>query len=178
MDQQQEQCVGHSVPRKEGIDKLTGRARYVDDITMPEMLHGVTVRSSVPRGRIRAIRYGNGIPWNEFTIVTAADIPGDNVIALLVNDQPCLAARIINHAQEPVVLLAHPDKNLLEAARRAVTLDVEPLPAIFSIDDSLARKEIIWGDDNIFKSYHMNKGDVDRSEEHTSELQSPMYLVC
>ena len=159
MDQQQ--CVGRSVPRKEGVNKVTGRARYVDDITMPGMLHGVTVRSSVPRGRIRAIHYGDGFLWDQFTIVTAADIPGENVVALLANDQPCLAANVINHSQEPVVLLAHPDKNLLEAARQAVHLDVEPLPAIFSIEDSLARKEIIWGADNILKSYHLNKGDVD-----------------
>jgi CO/xanthine dehydrogenase Mo-binding subunit len=161
MEQQPGHCVGQAVPRKDGIEKVTGRARYVDDITMPSMLHGVTVRSTVPRGRLRAIQYGDGIPWEQFTVVTAADIPGDNVIALLLNDQPCLADGAINHAQEPAVLLAHPDKNLLEAARRAVTLDVEPLPAIFSLEDSLDRKEIIWGEDNIFKSYLMNKGDVD-----------------
>ena len=160
-----DQYVGRAVPRKEGADKVTGRARYVDDITMPGMLHGVTVRSTVPRGRITAIHYSNEIPWEQFTVVTAADITnhigGDNVVALLVDDQPCLAAHAIRHAQEPVVLLAHPDKNLLESARRAVTIDVEPLPAVFSIDDSLACKEIIWGDDNILKSYHMVKGDVD-----------------
>jgi len=57
----------------------------------------VTVRSSVARGRIRGIRYGDGIPWNEFTIVTAADIPGKNEIALIEHDQPCLAADFINH---------------------------------------------------------------------------------
>ena len=40
-------------------------------------------------------------------------------------------------------------------------LDIEPLPAIFSMDDSLARKEIIWRADNIFKSLRVDKGDVD-----------------
>jgi CO/xanthine dehydrogenase Mo-binding subunit len=160
-----EHWVGRSVPRKEGVDKVTGRARYVDDITMPGMLHGITVRSSVPRGRITGIHYGaihyGDVDWSQFTIVTAADIPGENVISLLLNDQPCLANGVINHSQEPVVLLAHPDKAALEAARKAVRIDVEPLPAVFSIEDSEARKEIIWGTDNVFKSYHMNKGDVD-----------------
>ena len=65
--------VGQSVPRKEGRAKVTGQARYVDDVTLPDMLHGVTVRSPVPRGRIRDIRFGDGIPWHEFTIVTARD---------------------------------------------------------------------------------------------------------
>jgi CO/xanthine dehydrogenase Mo-binding subunit len=157
----EEKYFGHSVLRKEGRSKVTGRAQYVDDLAFPEMIYGVTVRSSVARGRIKAIRYGDGIPWNEITIVTAADIPGKNEIALITNDQPCLAAEIINHPEEPIVLLAHPDKYLLEEARRAVQIEVEQLPAIFTIEDSLARREIISGEDNVFKSYRVNKGDVD-----------------
>src|SRR5580704_895483 len=152
--------IGKSVPRKEGREKVTGTARYVDDLTFPEMIHGVTVRSSVARGKILGIQFGEGILWNEFTIVTAMDILGKNCIALLIEDQPCLADQFVNHPEEAVVLLAHADKYLLEEARRAVHIEVEPLPAIFTIDDSLARKEIIWGDDNIFKSYRVEKGDV------------------
>ena len=160
-----EKYFGHSVVRKEGRDKVTGRALYVDDLSfsdeLPETIYGVTVRSSVPRGRIRGIRYGEDIPWNEFTIVTAADIPGKNEIALIEHDQPCLAAQFINHPEEPIVLLAHPNKYLLEDARRAVQIDVEEMPAIFTIEYSLAKREIIWGKDNVLKSYLMEKGDVD-----------------
>ena len=167
----EEKFFGHSVVRKEGREKVTGRALYVDDLSFPDespgaarkMIYGVTVRSSVARGRIRGIRFGGGIPWDEFTIVTAADIPGANEIALIEHDQPCLAAESINHPEEPVVLLAHADKYLLEDARRAVQIDVEPLPAIFTIEDSLAKREIIWGADNVFKSYHVDKGDVERA---------------
>jgi CO/xanthine dehydrogenase Mo-binding subunit len=161
----EEKFFGHSVVRKEGRDKVTGRAQYVDDLsfpdTLPETIYGVTVRSSVARGRIRGIHYGEGIPWDEFTILTAADIPGKNEIALIEHDQPCLAAEFINHPEEPIVLLAHADKYLLEDARRAVRIDVEELPAIFTIEDSLAKREIIWGKDNVLKSYVMEKGDVD-----------------
>ena len=157
----EEKFFGHSVLRKEGRGKVTGRARYVDDLAFPEMLHGVTVRSSIARGRIRGIRFGDGIPWSEFTIVTAADIPGKNEIALIEHDQPCLAAEVINHPEEAIVLLAHPDRYLLEEARRAVLIDVEPLPAIFSIEDSVAKRAVIFGEDNVFKSYLVQKGDVD-----------------
>jgi len=155
--------IGRSVPRKEGREKVTGAARYVDDLTFPGMIHGVTVRSSVARGKIREIRFDRHIPWHEFTIVTAKDIPGKNCIALLIEDQPCLADGFINHPEEPVLLLAHPDKYLLEEARRAVHIEVDPLPAVFSIEDSLARKHIVWGEDNIFKSYQVEKGDVERA---------------
>ena len=152
--------IGKSIPRKEGREKVTGTARYVDDLTFPEMIHGVTVRNSIARGKILAIRFGEGIPWNEFTIVMAKDIPGKNCIALLIEDQPCLADGFVNHPEEAVLLLAHRDKYLLEEARRAVQIEIEPLPAIFTIDDSLARKHIIWGEDNIFKSYRVEKGDM------------------
>jgi CO/xanthine dehydrogenase Mo-binding subunit len=152
--------IGKSVPRKEGREKVTGAARYVDDLTFPDMIHGVTVRSSFARGKILGIRFDEGIPWNEFTIVTAKDIPGKNCIALLIEDQPCLADQFVNHPEEAVVLLAHPDKYLLEEARQAVHIEFEPLPGVFTIDDSLSRKQIIWGDDNVFKSYRVEKGDV------------------
>jgi CO/xanthine dehydrogenase Mo-binding subunit len=153
--------IGKSVPRKEGREKVTGRAKYVDDLKFPGMIFGATVRSPVARGRILGIHFEPGIPWEEFTVVTAKDIPGKNCIALLIDDQPCLATEFVNHPEEPVLLLAHPDKYLLEEARRAVRIEIELLPAVFSMDDSLARKHVVWGTDNIFKSYQVNKGHVD-----------------
>ncbi len=156
-----EKLMGKSVPRKEGRAKVTGAGQYVDDVHMPGMIFGATVRSSVPRGRITKIEYTGSLPWNEFTIVTAKDIPGANYVALILNDQPYLAADVINHPEEAVVLLAHPDKHLLEEARRHVKITVEPLPASLSIDDSLANKVVIWGTDNVFKSISIDKGDVD-----------------
>ncbi|HST52377.1 MAG TPA: xanthine dehydrogenase family protein molybdopterin-binding subunit [Pyrinomonadaceae bacterium] len=153
--------IGKPVPRKEGRAKVTGAAQYVDDLRLPGMIYGATVRSHVARGRIQKIAFGEGIPWDEFTIVTARDIPGANAVALILNDQPYLADAVVNHPEEPVLLLAHEDKYLLEEARRRVRIDVEPLPAVFTIEDSLARKEVIWGEDNVFKTFLVEKGNVD-----------------
>src|SRR5438132_2061172 len=153
--------VGKSIPRKEGRKKVTGQALYVDDIRFNGMLHGVTVRSSIARARIKDISFEGDIPWDEFTIVTAKDIPGENYVALILNDQPYLADEIVNHPEEPIVLLAHRDKYLLEEARRNVRIDYEELPAVFSLQDSLAQKEIIWGEDNVFKKFLVDKGNVD-----------------
>jgi len=153
--------IGKSAPRKEGRKKVTGQALYVDDISFPEMLHGTTVRSSVARGRIKNISFAGDIPWSEFTIVTAKDIPGENYVALILNDQPYLADEVVNHAEEPIVLLAHPDKYLLEEARRNVRIEIEELPAIFTLADSVDKKEIVWGQDNVFKSFLVDKGNVD-----------------
>ncbi|HKO98941.1 MAG TPA: xanthine dehydrogenase family protein molybdopterin-binding subunit [Pyrinomonadaceae bacterium] len=156
-----EHQIGKSTPRKEGRKKVTGQALYVDDISFPGMIYGATVRSPVPRGRIKSISFEGDIPWSEFTIVTAREVPGENYVALILNDQPYLADGVVNHAEEPILLLAHPDKYLLEEARRSVRIEIEELPALFSIEDSVGQKEIIWGDNNTFKSFLVDKGNVD-----------------
>jgi len=153
--------IGKPVPRKEGRKKVTGQALYVDDLSFPDMLHGVTVRSPAARGKITNISFGGDIPWDEFIVVTAKDVPGANYVALILNDQPYLADGFVNHPEEPVVLLAHHDKYLLEEARRNVTIEIEEQPAIFSLADSLTKTQIIWGEDNVFKKFLVDKGNVD-----------------
>lgn len=155
------QFVGRSVPRKEGRDKVTGQSRYIDDLTFPDMIYGTTVRSPIARGRIRRVIFDEGIPWDEFVIVTAKDIPGENYVALILNDQPYLADEFVNHPEEPVLLLAHEDKHLLEKARRSLRFETEEFGAVFNIEDSLAKKEVIWGEDNVFKTFLVDKGNVD-----------------
>jgi CO/xanthine dehydrogenase Mo-binding subunit len=172
-----ETIVGTSVPRKEGWDKVTGQAKYIDDITMPGMIYGATVRSNIPRGKIKKINFGPGIPWDEFTIVSAKDIPGKNFIALIVDDQPCLADGIVNHPEEPILLLAHPNRYLLRKAVDAVTIEYEPLPSLFTTEESEEQKEIIWGADNTFKTYLVEKGNVDAVWEHATYIVEGEYTT-
>ncbi len=169
--------VGKSIPRKEGRKKVTGQALYVDDISFPEMLHGVTVRSPVARGRLNGIHFEGDIPWSEFTIVTAKDIPGENYVALILNDQPYLADEVVNHPEEPVVLLAHRDKHLLEEARRNVRLEIEELPPVFTLEDSVNKTEVIWGDDNVFKSFLVEKGNVDDVWANSDQIIEGEYFT-
>lgn len=177
--------IGTSVPRKDGFCKVAGTARYANDLQFPEFLHGVTVRSPLPRGRLVAIHYGSGIPWKELTIVRAADIPGKNCIALITEDQPCLVQTYINHPEEPILLLGHHDRCLLEEARRAIQVEVEPLPAVFNMEESLAGKEVIWGENNVFKQFVIDKGDVDLvwsqadfviAGEYSAGAQEQLYI--
>jgi len=153
--------VGASVPRKEGIDKLVGRAVYVDDVDRAGMWFGSTVRSTIPRSIIRSIAFDPRIDWCEFTIVTAKDVPGKNHIQLIVADQPCLAGPQVNHCDEPILLIAHPDKHKLLEAVAAVRIEYDPLPAVLSIEESEKQSEIILGEDNIIKSFLLEKGNVD-----------------
>jgi len=180
-----DRIVGLSAPRKEGRDKVTGRARYIDDISMPGMLYGATVRSRFPRGKIKKIAFGPSINWNDFVVVTAADIPGKNYIALIENDQPCLADGIVNHPEEPLLLLAHPDRHALSKAVEAVSVEYESLPPVFTIEESERQTEIIWGTDNTFKTFLIQKGDVDSvwdkadyivEGEYTTGAQEQLYI--
>jgi CO/xanthine dehydrogenase Mo-binding subunit len=174
---EREHIIGSAAPRKEGRDKVTGKARYIDDITLPNMLYGATVRSKVPRGRIKKITFGTDIPWNEFVIVSAKDIPGKNCIALIENDQPCLASEVVNHPEEPILLLAHPQKHLLPKAVEAVNIEYEPLPAIFNIADSEQLTHVVWGKDNIFKTYLIEKGNVDSVWEQAEFIVEGKYFT-
>jgi CO/xanthine dehydrogenase Mo-binding subunit len=156
-----DRIVGQSVPRKEGRDKVTGRSQYVDDMVLPNMLFGATVRSQIPRGRIKKINFDPAIAWDQFVIVSAKDIPGKNCIALIGEDQPCLASDFVNHPEEPILLLAHPDRHVLPKAVAAVSIEYDLLPSIFTIEESETRSQIIWGEDNIFKTYLIEKGSLD-----------------
>ena len=177
--------VGTSVPRMEGRDKVTGLARYVDDMVLPGMLYGATVRSRISRGRIKDFTFGPGIDWKEFVIVSPRDIPGKNCIALIEDDQPCLADGLVSHLEEPLLLLAHPDRHLLPKAVEAVSVEYDPLPAIFSMEESEKLAQVIWGADNTFKSYLIEKGDVDAvwenadyvvEGEYTTGAQEQLYI--
>jgi CO/xanthine dehydrogenase Mo-binding subunit len=166
MPQPTQQIVGTSPIRKEGRAKVIGAARYVDDLSMPGMWFGATVRSTIARGRITSVTFPPEIPWEEFAIVTAADIPGENCIVHLGKDHVCLADTHVNHPDEPILLLAHPDKAVLPAAVAAVMITYEELPGVFTIEESEAvGAPVIWGEDNVFKTYLMNSGDPDAMEE-------------
>jgi CO/xanthine dehydrogenase Mo-binding subunit len=169
--------VGTSRPRKEGRDKVSGRARYIDDLSFPNMLYGATVRSSIPRGKIKKINFDPRIAWNEFVIVTAKDIPGKNHIALIENDQPCLADGAVNHQEEAILLLAHPDQHALPKAVAAVSIEYEPLQAVFTIEESERQSEIIWGADNTFKRFLIQKGDVDSVWEKADHIVEGEYFT-
>src|SRR2546429_762266 len=169
--------VGASVPRKEGWDKVTGAARYVDDMVLPGMLHGATVRSTIGRGKIKQIHFGPGVDWNEYVVVSAKDIPGKNCISLILDDQPCLASEFVNHPEEPILLLAHPDRPKLRKAVEAVSIEYDPLPALHTIEESERQSTIIWGSDNTFKTFLVEKGDVDAVWKEAAHIVEGEYLT-
>src|SRR4029077_16640656 len=85
--------VGRNVLRKEGTAKVTGEARYIDDLPFPGLLHARTIRSTIAAGEI--LRVDLDFDRAGFTIVDYRDVPGRNIVALIGEDQPCLAERAV-----------------------------------------------------------------------------------
>lgn len=137
--------VGTSVERKEGRDKVTGTARFLDDYSFPGLLHARTIRSTIPSGTIDGVTFD--FDRSGFTIVDCRDVPGRNIVALIDDDQPCLADGHVRHQEEPILLLAHPDRERLWEAQVRIqytastpVLDPRHSPTVFK------RLEIAKGD--------------------------------
>ncbi len=143
--------IGRDVARPDGPAKVEGRAVYVADLRVPGAWFGGTVRSSVARGVLLGFDRDPAFDWSRVAFVTAADVPGENVQALLVDDQPVLAARTIEHFGEPLALIAAPDEATLERALAAVQPRIEARTPNFDPDSSSV----------VFKSIRIEKGDID-----------------
>jgi len=143
--------VGQSVPRRDAPAKVAGLARYVDDLQFPGAWYGLTVRSAEPHARLLGIERDPAFDWSNAILLTAAVIPGENVVNLMVDDQPVLAPGVINHRAEPVALVAAIDRPTARAARDYVRVRTEPLPPVLDPLES----------DRAFAAYDIVKGDVE-----------------
>jgi CO/xanthine dehydrogenase Mo-binding subunit len=143
-------AVGTNVERKDGIGKATGRATYADDLRLPGMLYGRTVRTTIPAGRVTNIRHD--FDPAGFTICDWRDIPGRNLVSLIVDDQPCLVEHEVRHVAEPVVLLAHEDRDAL--LRANVLLEYEETTPVFDpLRSTQALKELLIEKGNLERGF-------------------------
>src|SRR4051812_9783343 len=137
--------VGQSVTRKDGTGKATGAALYADDIVFPGMIHGRTIRSTVARGTLKSARVKGDVPG--LIVCDYRDIPGRNVCYLIEQDQPFLVEKDIRHQAEPILLLAHENRDTLNAVEVDVKLDkLEPLFDPGKSDASFKQIDIVKGD--------------------------------
>ncbi len=155
-------AVGTSVRRIDGDAKVTGAAKYIDDLTFPGMLFGATVRSTIPRGEIVGRRLDLS---PDFSVADFRDIPGKNYIALIDPDQPCLAEREVRHVAEPILLVAHADRRALFNIAARVRFDYRELAPNYDPEAS----------DTCFKQIAIDKGDVDRGFRNAAVVVEGEY---
>lgn len=168
--------VGKSIRRVDAEDKLTGRARYIDDLQFADQWFGQAVRSPHACAEIESIHLDATFDWSNVKTLTAEDIPGENVFNIFNMDAPFLARnRRVDFVGEPVMLLAAPTRELLAEAARHVTIEYRPLPAALTVEESLALKSRIYGDDNIQRHYEVNKGDIGAGFARAAHIVEGVY---
>jgi len=162
--------LGVAIPaplRREGPHKLTGEAKYTDDLVFPGAWYGATIRSTEAHARFLGLEQDTDFDWSKVVIMMAKDIPGDNVVSIIMDDMPALATDEIEHVAQPVALLAAPDKATLREARKRITLRTEPLPPVFDPLDS----------DHQFAAYEITKGDPGSAFDEATLVVQGEYRV-
>lgn len=136
--------VGQRVHRPDGPDKVMGSALYVEDLAFAGTLHAGTLRSPHPHARVArldasAARTRPGVR----AVLTARDVPGQNVIPMVQPDWPVLAEEFVRFVGEPVALVAAETREALADALGAIQIEYEPLVATLDMEQALQAGEVM-----------------------------------
>ncbi|GAB4319731.1 MAG: hypothetical protein Kow0059_13860 [Candidatus Sumerlaeia bacterium] len=157
--------VGRELDRPDGMDKATGRARYVDDVELPGMLYAGIVYSQKARAKILEVdtSAARAMPGVE-DVFTARDIPGTNLIPLIKADWPFLADAEARYVGEPIAVVTVKNRDALREACEAVKIRYEELPPILDAEQSLCEDAPqINPLGNVLAYHKIRTGDVERA---------------
>ena len=137
--------VHAAVRHDSAIGHVTGAAQYLDDVpTVPGTLEAALVLSPHPHARIRHVDLSRALAVpGVIAAITAADIPGRNDIAPIRSDEPALAAEVVEYEGQPIAAIAAATLDLARAAAKLVDIDYEPLPAVLTIEEAMARESYV-----------------------------------
>lgn len=168
--------VGVNVRRLEDQRLITGRARFVDDICPPDMLHAAFVRSGHAHASIRSIdtaaaaaapgvhavfTLNDLAPYLTTTELVTA-LPSPNILLNL--HRPVLASTEVVYVGEPVVVILADDRYLAEDAASLVDIDYDPLPVVADCRKALDADSPVahsWATHNVVTQLELGYGDVD-----------------
>src|ERR1700741_1668582 len=136
MSKRELKYVGRSVPRVDGLEKVTGKAKFLGDLVVPGMLHGKILRSPYPHARIVSVdtSKAEALP-GVAAVLTAVDITDLNPI---YNGRPVIAMEKVRYAGEPVAAVAAADLTTADEAVSLINIQYEELPAVVGIDAARA----------------------------------------
>ncbi len=125
--------VGKSVERKDGLAKVTGRAQYLDDLTVPGVVYAALVRSPYAHARIARVdfRAAAAVPGvlGAFGIDELGEL-GARPFGTYTKDQTVLARGKVRYEGEPVVAVVAEDATTAQRAARLVEIDYQALPPV------------------------------------------------
>ncbi|HWO72240.1 MAG TPA: xanthine dehydrogenase family protein molybdopterin-binding subunit, partial [Dehalococcoidia bacterium] len=171
------QVIGKPAPRKDGIEKVTGTARYTADFLPPGTLHGKTLKSPLPHARIVHIDTSKAkqLP-GVHAVLTGADVRDAGLWGRAVKDVPVLAIDRVRFAGERVAAVAAEDEDVAEEALQSIEVEYEELPAVLTPEEAMAPGAPILHPDfnsyfgfrqkmetpsNVFYSTHLERGDIE-----------------
>ena len=136
---------------------VTGEAIFVDDIPADSrQLVGRVCWSPHAHARIRSfdLSSARAVP-GVHALLSSREIPGANQMGPVVKDEPCLAEGEVHSAGQAVFLIAGETEDVCLQAERLIQIEYEPLPAILSIEDAIAKNSLLG------KQRTMGRGSVD-----------------
>ncbi len=154
--------IGLSAARKDALDKALGRALYVDDIRPQDAWVGLTLRSPHAAGVLHSVFAEAHFPHDRAVLVTGADLGERNRVAMIVPDMPFLATERVRYLGEPIALVAAPSAALAREAAQAVLMEIEPAPALGSLEEVVRRWRERPSDVQVLAEYELHQGDVGR----------------
>jgi 4-hydroxybenzoyl-CoA reductase subunit alpha len=158
--------IGRRNRKVEGLDKVTGRAVYADDIRLPRMLHGKLLRSIHAHARIRSIDASAALAMpGVHAVITGKDLPEYFGIIPWTEDEQALCEDKARYVGDAIAAVAADSEWLAEEALRAIRVDYEVLPAVMDVDEALAHPERRVNEKaregNVSKHVFLEFGDVD-----------------
>jgi 4-hydroxybenzoyl-CoA reductase alpha subunit len=159
--------VGQPLPKIDAWGKVTGDTRYADDLVLPRMAFGKLLRSPHAHARITRIdtARAKAVP-GVYAVITGADLPRVKFGILPVSqDEEALCTDKVRMVGDAVAAVAAVDEETADRACRLIEVGYEPLPALMSIQESLAHPEVRiheYGDGpNVHKNVALQFGDVE-----------------
>jgi len=173
--------VGKPVIRQDGYSKVTGKARFADDINYPDQLFGVMVRLPIAHARIKKIDFSEieNHP-SVITICTAGDISGSNISGIIKQDQPVFCDQKIVTPGDVVAMLVGEDEELLRQLAGKVKYEIEPLPALTDPRKALDSDAVLIHPEsksNLIVHYPLRKGDIERGFSQSDHIVEQTYTT-
>lgn len=129
--------IGDRIVRVDAVQKARGEAVYVCDMTLPNMQYAYMVRSTIARGRIKAIHVPE-LPEGYY-FISAKDIPaqGKNELWMIAKDWRCFAEDYVLYVGETIGLVVGPDRNVLKRIKAQIKIEYEEQTPAVTIDDGI-----------------------------------------
>ena len=129
--------IGHSYPRPDAVDKVTGAAKFTDDYVLPGMLTGATLRAEYPHARILSIDTSQAEALDGVhAVLTHRDVPGRNRHGLVYPDWPVLCDDKVRYLGDAVAIVAADTAEIAAEALELIAVEYEPLPVVASAEQA------------------------------------------